>query len=160
MPASDIMTRRVVTAKAETSVTAIARLMQAHHVSAIPVIDDESHVIGIVSEHDLLRAPPGDSPRAWWLRFFDKDSVCLEDIATARHRRAKDVMRLHVRTVSDTTPIGVLGSLMQRHKLKHVPVLHDGKLVGIVSLSDLIAALVGDSQDATGASPEYRFFGE
>ena len=160
MRASDIMTRRVVTANADMSVAAIARLMQDHHVNAVPVIDDEFHVIGIVSEHDLLRAPPGDSPRAWWLRLFDKDSVCLEDIATARHRRAKDVMRLHVRTVSDTTPIGVLGSLMRRHKLKHVPVLHDGKLVGIVSRSDLIAALVGDRQDATQAQPEYRFFGE
>ena len=160
MHASDIMTRHVVTADADMGIATIARLMQAHHVSAIPVIDDESRVIGIVSEHDLLSAPPGDSPRAWWLRLFDKDSVCLEDVATARHRRAKDVMRLHVRTVSDTTPIGVLGSLMQRHKLKHVPVLHDGKLVGIVSRSDLIAALVGDRQEATPGSPEYRFFSE
>jgi CBS domain-containing protein len=52
-----------------------------------------------------------------------------------------------VTTVSDTTPIGVLGSLMRRRKLKHVPVLHRGKLVGIVSRSDLLDALVADRED-------------
>ena len=143
MKAADIMTRPVVTATADTSIAEIARLMLAHHVSAIPVIDDQSHVIGIVSEHDLLCHPPGDSPRAGWLRLFDKNSVTLEDIATARQRRARDVMQVQVRTVSVSTPIGVLGSLMQRRRLKHLPVLRRGKLVGIVSRGDLIAASWG-----------------
>ena len=58
----------------------------------------------------------------------------------------------HVKTVSDTTPIGVLGSLMRRRKLKHVPVLHRGKLVGIVSRSDLLDALVKHREEAPKSS--------
>jgi len=147
MKAADIMTRQVVTARPDAAVSEIARLMLTHHIGAIPVVDDEARVVGIVSDHDLLRHPPSDSPRAWWLRLFDENAVCLEDIATARHLKVADVMQRRVRTVSDTTPIGVLGSLMRRRKLKHVPVLHRGKLVGIVSRSDLLDALVAPGED-------------
>jgi len=160
MKVADIMTRQVVTANADTSVADIAQMMLTHHVSAIPVVDEQTHLIGIVSEHDLLRHPPGDSPRAWWLRLFDKHLVCLEEIATARHRRAKDVMQVRVRTVSEAMPIGVLGSLMQRRRLKHLPVLHGGKLIGIVSRGDLIAALTKDHSASVVAAPAYRLFGE
>ena len=160
MKVADIMTRHVVTATADTSIAEIAQMMLAHRVSAIPVVDDQSHLIGLVSEHDLLRHPPGDSPRAWWLRLFDKDLVRLEEIATARHRRARDVMQVRVRTVSEAMPIGVLGSLMQRRRLKHLPVLHSGKLIGIVSRGDLIAALMKDHSATVVAAPAYRFFGE
>lgn len=62
MMVADIMTRGVVTVNADTSIAEIARLMLTHHVSAIPVVDDASHVIGIVSEHDLLRHPCGRQP--------------------------------------------------------------------------------------------------
>ena len=141
------MTCDVVTAKPDTSVSDTAQLMLANRIGAIPVVDDEDRVVGIVSDHDLLRHPPSDSPRAWWLRLFDKDAVCLEDIATARDLKVEDVMVRRVTTVSDTTPIGVLGSLMRRRRLKHVPVLHRGKLVGIVSRSDLLDALVADRED-------------
>jgi CBS-domain-containing membrane protein len=160
MKAADIMTRRVVTANADTSIAEIARLMLSHRVSAIPVIDDQSHVIGIVSEHDLLRHPPADSPRAGWMKLFDKGSVTLEQIPTAPDRRARDVMQVRVRTVSDATPIGVLASLMQRRRLKHLPVLCRGKLIGIVSRGDVIAALLRDHPEARQPSLAYRFFGE
>ena len=153
MNAADIMTRQVVTAHPDTAVSEIAGLMLANRIGAIPVIDDEARVLGIVSDHDLLRHPPSDSPRAWWLRLFNDDAVCLEDIATARNLSARDVMVRRVATVSDATPIGVLGSLMRRRKLKHVPVLRDGKLVGIVSRGDLLDALVKHREDAPESQP-------
>jgi len=160
MKVADIMSRRVVTASPDATVAEIARLMLAHEISAIPIVDHSSHVVGIVSEHDLLGHPPGDSPRAWWLRLFDRDMVRLEDIATARQRRAENVMHARVHTVSDAMPIGVLGSMMQRHKLKHVPVVNHGKLVGIVSRGDLIAALMSDHPQAQQPTPDFRFWGE
>jgi CBS domain-containing protein len=143
----------VVTAGPDTDVGQLARLMLANHVGAIPVVDNEAHVLGIVSDHDLLRHPPSDSPRAWWLHLFDADAVCLEDIATARDLKARDVMERRVTTVLGTAPIGVIGSLMRRRKLKHVPVVRDGKLVGIVSRGDLLDALVRQSEQASGSSP-------
>lgn len=148
MRAADIMTRQVVTAAPGTSVSVVARLMLEHRVGALPVVNGEGHVVGIVSDHDLLRHPPADSPRAWWLRLFNEDAICLEDIATVRGLEIGDIMVRPVVTVSDTTPLGVLASLMRRRKLRHVPVLHDGKLVGIVSRGDLLDALVRPSEEA------------
>jgi len=106
------------------------------------VIDNDHHVVGIVSEGDLLGHPPSGSPRAWWLRLFNNDTVCLEEIATARHLKARDVMTKPVVTVVDQTPVDVLATLMRRRRVKRVPVLQDGKLVGIVSRADLLEALM------------------
>jgi CBS domain-containing protein len=102
------------------------------------VIDDDCHVVGIVSEGDLPGHSPSASPRALWLRLFNDDTVCLEEIATARHLKARDVATRPVVTVVDQTPVDVLASLMRSRKVKRVPVLQDGKLVGIVSRADLL----------------------
>jgi len=142
MRAADIMTRRLVTAAPDTAVSAIAKLMLANRIGAVPVIDDQSHVVGIISEYDLLKRPPADSPRAWWLRLFKDDVACLEEIASARDLKARDVMVRRVTMVSDTAPISVVASMMARHRLRHMPVLHDGKIVGIISRGDLLDGFV------------------
>ena len=142
MNATEIMTKRVITVRPDTSVGEIADLLLDHKVSAVPVIDDHRHVVGIVSEGDLLGHPPSGSPRAWWLRLFNDDTVCLEEIATARHLKARDVMIEPVVTVVDQTPVDVLATLMRRRRVKRVPVLQEGKLVGIVSRTDLLDALM------------------
>lgn len=142
MKVADVMMREVVTASPDFGLDIIAGLMLEHRISAVPIVDADGRLAGIVSDHDLLRHPPKNSPRAWWLRLFDDNAVCLEDLATARYRAARDVMVRHVTAVLDDTPVAVLGSLMQRRNLKHVPVMHDGRLVGIVSRSDLLDALL------------------
>jgi CBS domain-containing protein len=146
MRAADIMTKEVVTARPETSVSEIARLLLDHGISAVPIIDDERRVLGIVSEDDLLGHPPSGSPRSRWLRLFDQTAVSLEQIATARHRKAREVMTSPAVTVVDHTPLAVLAGLMHRRRVKRVPVLHDGRLAGIVSRSDVLAALVHRGQ--------------
>ena len=125
MNAAEIMTKRVITVRPDTSVGEIADLLPGHKVSAVPVIDNDHHVVGIVSEGDLLGHPPSGSPRAWWLRLFNNDTVCLEEIATARHLKARDVMIEPVVTVVDQTPVDVLATLMRRRRVKRVPVLQE-----------------------------------
>jgi len=125
MSAAEIMTKRVITVRPDTSVGEIADLLPGHKVSAVPVIDNDNHVVGIVSEGDLLGHPPSGSPRAWWLRLFNNDTVCLEEIATARHLKARDVMIEPVVTVVDQTPVDVLATLMRRRRVKRVPVLQE-----------------------------------
>ena len=142
MNAAEIMTKEVVTVSPDTSVGEIAGLLLDHKISALPVVDDDRHIVGIVSEGDLLGQPPSGSPRAWWLRLFNEGAVCLEEIATARYLTARDVMTKPVVTVVDQTPIDVLATLMRRRRVKRVPVLQDGKLVGIVRRTDFLEALM------------------
>jgi CBS-domain-containing membrane protein len=146
MKVAEIMKKAVVAVGPETSVSEIVDLLLAHEISAVPVIDEERHVLGIVSEGDLLGHPPAGSPHGRWLRFFDPAAVSLEDIASARHKKARDVMTKPVVTVVADTPVDVLATLMHRRRLKRVPVLGDGKLVGIVSRTDVLAALAGPHQ--------------
>ena len=147
LTASDIMSREIVTIASDSSIGAAATLMLQHGVGALPVLDEGGRVVGIISDYDLLAHPPFDSPRAWWLRLFDEEAVCLEEIARVRHLKVGDVMVRHVATLSDEAPLGVIASLMRRRKLRHVPIIHDGKLVGIVSRGDLLDALVKQVRD-------------
>ncbi|MGA8756100.1 MAG: CBS domain-containing protein [Stellaceae bacterium] len=146
--ASTIMTTKVVTVTPETSVAEIASLLLEHKISAVPVIDDEQRVVGIVSEGDLLGRPPCGSPRGWWLRLFDESAACLEEIATARHLKARDVMTSPAVTVGEETPIDILATLMRRRRVKRVPILLDGRLVGIISRADVLDALARYGQEA------------
>ena len=146
--AAAIMTTKVVTATPETSVAEIASLLLEHKISAVPVIDGEQGVVGIVSEGDLLGRPPADSPRGWWLRLFNESAACLEEIATAHHLKARDVMTSPAVTVGEQTPIDVLATLMHRHRVKRVPIVRDGGLVGIVSRTDVLDALARYSEEA------------
>jgi len=151
MNASDVMTSNVVTVSPDTSVSTLARLLLDHKISAVPVVDEQGQVVGIVGEGDLLGRPSARSLPGWWLRLFNEEAVCLEALATARHLKAKDVMTRHVTSVSDQTPIDLIASLMHRRKLKRVPVIRDGKLVGIVSRADLLDALMGRRETAVSS---------
>jgi CBS-domain-containing membrane protein len=142
MNAGDIMSTNVVAVSPDTSVAALARLLLDNKISAVPVVDDDRRVVGIVSESDLLGRPSFRSLRAWWLRLFDEEALCLEDLAAAKQLQARDVMTRSVVSVSDEMPIDLMASLLHRRKVKRVPVLRDGKLVGIVSRADLLDAFV------------------
>jgi CBS domain-containing protein len=148
--ASVIMTTEVVTATPETTVAEIAGLLLEHKISAVPVVDGEHRVIGIVSEGDLLGRPSAGSPRARWLRLFNDNAATLEEIVTARHLKARDVMTGPAVTVGEDTPITVLAGLMRRRRVKRLPVVHNGRLVGIVSRADVLDALVRYSEEAAG----------
>jgi CBS domain-containing protein len=143
MIAADIMTRTVVTVTPETDLPTVAQLLLEHDISAMPVIGDQRRLVGIISEGDLLGRPSEKSLRGSWLRLFGGDAGTLEELATARHLKVADVMTRRVVSVTDQTPIDVVASLMHRKKLKRVPVLHDGELVGIVSRIDVLGGLVG-----------------
>jgi CBS domain-containing protein len=153
MNARDIMTSKVVTVRPDTSVSTLACLLLDNKISAVPVVDGEDHVIGIVSEGDLLGRPSKQSPRGWWLRLFNDEVGCLEELATARHLKTQDVMTRRVVSVSDEAPIDIVASLMHRRRLKRVPVLRDGTLVGIVSRADLLDAFVARREEPSLGDP-------
>jgi len=142
MVARDVMTRRVVTVAPETSVPEVARLLLEKRISAVPVVDGEGRIVGIVSEGDLMTRPESGTTRrrSWWLSLLSGE----EDAATyvkTHGSRAADVMTRDVVTVAEDTPLGDVARILEERRIKRVPVVRRGKLVGIVSRADLLQGL-------------------
>lgn len=144
MEARDVMTAPVVTVRPQTSVEEVARLMLERRISAVPVVDDKGRVQGIVSEADLIRRVESGTERhrSWWLDLLaDRDGKAF-DYAKSHGRTAGDVMTRRVVTVSERTPLEKIATLLERHRIKRVPVVRGGRVVGIVSRANLLHGLV------------------
>lgn len=147
MQARDLMSTTVVTVSPETRVREIARLLLTRHISGVPVVDADNRVVGIVSEGDLMRrAETGtERRRSWWLSpFMDADELAREYVRS-HGRRAADVMTRDVVTVTEDAPAGEIATVLERHRIKRVPVVRDERLVGIVSRADLLRGLAAQS---------------
>ena len=143
LTAADVMTRAVITVKPETSTHETAKLLCDHHISGVPVIDDEERLLGIVSEGDLIGHAQlaGEQRPSWWQTFLNGPTVLAQHYAKSHGRTASDVMTDEVVTVLETTSIADTARTLEQHRIKRAPVLRDGKLVGIVTRSNLLQVL-------------------
>ncbi len=138
-----IMSRHVVAVAPHVPLREAVALLRRHHIKALPVTDEQAHVLGIVTQGDLL-------DKAAWNRFAPRLALAQRVHLTlergrAPHGSVEDVMTRHVRTVRPGTPVIDLALLVLEAGLHYVPVVDDDdKLVGIVTPSDLVAALVAD----------------
>ena len=134
MQAKDVMTT-VATIGADATVKYAATLMIQRGISTLPVLDGKDRVIGVVSEGDLMRRTglKTDVPRAWWLRVLSQDNYVKPHGISVR-----DVVTSPAISVGRSTPLHEVACLLERHRIKRVPVLGAGKLVGIVSRADLV----------------------
>ena len=143
MRAIDVMTSEVVTVSDNASVAAVAKLLAERSISAVPVVDAANRVIGMVSEGDLLhRTETGtERRRSWWLDMLASTNQLAGDYIKSHSGLVKDVMTRDVISVSDTTPVADIAIVLETNRIKRVPVLREGKLVGIVSRANLVRAL-------------------
>jgi CBS domain-containing protein len=143
MKAMDVMVHDVVTVKPDDEVAETVRLLAEHDVSALPVVDDDKNVVGVISEADLLhREEIGtEKQRPWWLEAVTPASTLAGEFAKSHGRRVEEVMSTDVIAASEDTSLEEIATLLERHRIKRVPILRGGKLVGIVSRSNLIQAL-------------------
>ena len=155
MKVSDIMTHPVITVTPETTVGEAAELMLEHRVSGLPVVDAAGAVTGIVTEGDLLRrAETGtERRRARWLEFLIAPGRLASEYAHAHGRRIDEVMTDTVLTVGPDDAVADLIDLLERRRIKRVPVIDRGRLVGIISRANLVRALVRNLPRATEAGP-------
>ena len=142
MIASDIMTHDVITVGPDTDVADIVSLMLTHRISAVPVLRD-GLVVGVVSEGDLIRrVETGTQPRrSRWLEIFTSSETLAAEYVRSHARKASEVMTRDVITVTSETPVADVAALLESKGIKRVPVVQDGKLVGIVSRANLLQAL-------------------
>lgn len=149
MHAIDIMTNAVITVGPNKPLKDIAKLLINRRISAVPVIDKDNRLLGIVSEGDLVHRVLGDhhAPHSWWLSLIgDPDDVPREYVRS-HGKTAKDVMTRHVITAGLFSSIAELAALLESNNIKRVPIVDAGKLVGIVSRANIIQALVAMEAD-------------
>jgi CBS domain-containing protein len=142
--AKDVMTSPVISVGPDSTVDEVADILLSHGISAVPVID-RGALLGIVSEGDLIRrAEIGTAPqhRSWWLRLFANNAALAEGYVKSHSEHLTDVMTKQVATVVESTPVVEIATLLEHNRIKRVPVLRDGQVVGIVSRANLVRALV------------------
>jgi CBS domain-containing protein len=143
LDAASIMTRDVITARPDDTV---ARLLSEHDISAVPICDADGKLVGMASEGDLMRpfVSSNVKRRAWWLTLLadgtDLAPEFLDYVRLDRHH-VGDLMTKDVVSATEATHLAELAELLVRHRIKRVPVLRDGRLVGIVSRADVIRAI-------------------
>jgi CBS-domain-containing membrane protein len=117
MIARDIMTRKVYTIRSDASAQEAAQLLDQHRISGLPVVDEGNDIIGIITEADIISK-------------VDKEGL-----------RVSNIMSTEVISVNEETPASEIALLLTERKIKRVPVVQDGKLVGIVSRADIVHAV-------------------
>ena len=159
MQAIDIMTNEVIAIDENATVPAVAKLLAERGISAVPVVDKDNQVIGMVSEGDLLhRAETGtERRRPWWLDMMASTNKLAGDYIKSHSGKVKDVMTRNVLSVTETTPVADIAFLLETNRIKRVPVVRDGMLVGIVSRANLVRALAMTiSEPVSGSDAEDR----
>ena len=154
MKAADVMATNVITVRLDTPVATIAEVLLANRISAVPVVNDKNVLVGIVSEGDLIhRVEAGtERHRSWWLELLTGKETLAHEFVMSHARKAADVMTRPVISVQPDTLLGDIASLLEKHRIKRVPVASNGKIVGIVSRANLIQALVSLNRAKTEAS--------
>ncbi|MCM2328096.1 MAG: CBS domain-containing protein [Lysobacter sp.] len=150
MLAKDVMTTPVLTVGPEATVMEVARLLLERHISAVPVVDAENRLLGVVSEGDLMRRTESGTERhtSWWLNLISDPQDDARDYLKSHGLHAGEVMTRHVVSVSEEVALQEIAELLEKHRIKRVPVLRDGKVVGIVSRANLLQALVAQPKAA------------
>jgi CBS domain-containing protein len=144
MQAHDIMTKDVVLVRPDTPVRDIATLMIENRISGLPVVAADGQVVGIVSQSDLLHRHElqTETKQKWWLKVFSDPDRIARAFSKAHGLKARDVMSRHVVSVDENNDLADVAALLDRNRIKRVPVVRNGKLVGLIARSDLVKALV------------------
>jgi CBS domain-containing protein len=130
------------------------KLLAEHDVSALPVLDANGNLVGVLSEADLIhRVEIGtEKHRPWWLEAVTGASTLAEEFAKSHGKKVGELMTTSVVAVSEETPLSEIAALFERQRIKRVPVVKDGKLVGIVSRANLIQALASVAGGSTSTT--------
>lgn len=149
MKARDIMTRPVITAQEDSTLEQIARTMMEHRIGGVPIVDSDGRLCGIVTESDFTekeRFVPFSTFRAPQLfgDWFSPEGID-KVYRSARQIAARDVMTRSVATAVENASIHEIMTLMVRYDVNRIPILRDGRPVGIVARRDLLKMMLGNS---------------
>jgi CBS domain-containing protein len=141
MTIEEVMTRDVITVGPATPIHKAAQLMVEHGVSGLPVVSDDGRLVGIVSEGDLILRQQHPRERPWWRRFFEDGEQLAREYRRAMGTTVGEVMSHPAVSISPVWGIETAATILQNRRIRRLPVVLDGRLVGIVTRADLIKAL-------------------
>jgi CBS domain-containing protein len=151
MRVKDVMTPKVISVGVDETVVNAARLMLQHQISGLPVVDKKGELFGIVSEGDVLRRGELGTRRRRpkWLEFLLGPGKLAQEYVHASSKKIEDVMTPDPRTIDDDESLETVVDMMERHRIKRIPVTRDGRVVGIISRANLMHALASLARDVS-----------
>ena len=162
MKARDVMVRDVITIGPRDTVAHAAKLIAQNDVSALPVIDDHGRLVGLISEGDLMnREEIGtEIHHPWWIEAVTPGATLAAEFAKSHGKRVEEVMSENVITATEDTSLADIAALLERNRIKRVPIVQHGELVGIVSRSNLVQALASNGAASTASLDTNRVIRE
>ncbi|MBI1202442.1 MAG: CBS domain-containing protein [Rhodopseudomonas sp.] len=144
MNASDVMTRNLITIDPDQTVLQAARVMLQHRISGLPVIDKDGKLVGILSEGDFLRRreTKTERHRSRWLEFLMGPGKMASEYSHSHGNKVGEVMTTEIQSVDENAALEDIVELMEKYRIKRVPVMCGSQLVGIVTRSNLMHAMV------------------
>lgn len=154
MRAKDVMSKDVITVRENTPVKKIISLLLEHRISAVPVVDEESHLLGVVSEGDLLykkKLPTSiDWVQAYGGYYYTRPEQLIDEHRKTEGSMAKEIMTPVPISVDEETPVAEITRLMLKRGIKRVFVVREGKLVGVVSRGDVLKEIIAEMNEKGG----------
>ena len=158
MRVRDVMSTKVVSASPEMALVDAIMVMTKHHISGMPVLDDRGALIGMITEADCLRRGETSRkprPSRWYDAFFGPQLTARAYIRNYG-RKVRHVMSQNAVTVGENATLDQVVELMEENRVKRLPVVRQGKVVGIVSRANLMRALASVIRDAPKLAPTDR----
>jgi len=145
--AKDIMTKKVITVKPDTKVEEIAKILSENNISGVPVVNEDNEVVGIVSEGDLIYQDkklhmPSFIQILGGIIFLESMKTFEKELKKIIGYKAENIMEKDVITVTEDTPVDEIATIMIEKRINRVPVVRNGKMVGIVTRADIVKTLV------------------
>jgi len=155
MNAADVMVTNVITVGLDACLQDVAHLLLTNRISAVPVVDSDGKVVGIVSEGDLMRRAEAGTGRrrSWWLSLLTGKEGLAAQYVKEHSRKVADVMTRDVITATPDTPLQDIANVLEKNSIKRVPIIKDGKMVGLVSRANLLQALASLRKQIEGGTP-------
>jgi CBS domain-containing protein len=152
MQVRDVMTRKVISVNEGDSILAAARSMLQNRISGLPVVNAGGNLVGVLTEGDFLRLGELGTQRSRpaWLEFLLGAGRLANEYVHTYGRKVREVMTTDPIFVSEDDSLQTVVELMERRRIKRLPVMRDGRLVGIVSRANLVRAVVGLARDTQG----------
>jgi len=155
MKAADVMVTNVITVAPDASVQDVARILLTNRISGVPVVRPNGEIIGVVSEGDLMRRAESGTGRRrpWWLSILTGREVLAGEYVKEHSRKVIDIMTWPAVTADPDTSLQDIATMLEKNGIKRVPIVKNGRLVGIVSRANLLQALASLPKSAAGAGP-------